>query len=106
MGFEHHYTDHQEQFRAEVRAWLDANVPDAMTEPIDPNDLTPEQYTFGRKLAKKLATKGWLVPTASKEYGGGGLTAEDGTIIAEEIERKQAVVVGGGAPPSLLVWGT
>ena len=106
MDFEHHYTEHQEQFRAEVRAWLDENVPDAMKDPLDPNDLTPEQYAFGRELAKKLAAKGWLSPTMPKEYGGGGMTAEDGTIISEEIERKQAVVVGGGAPPSLLVWGT
>jgi alkylation response protein AidB-like acyl-CoA dehydrogenase len=106
MDFVHHYTPKQESFRAEVRAWLDENVPDTMTDPMDPNDLTPEQYAFGRELAKKLAKKGWLAPTAAKEYGGGGMTAEDGGIIAEEIEAKQAVVVGGNAPASLIVWGS
>ena len=106
MDFIHHYTEQQERFRAEVRTWLDENVPDAMTEPMDPNDLTDEQYAFGRELSKKLAAKGWLSATMPKEYGGGGMTAEEGGIIDEEIERKQAVVVGGGAPASLVVWGT
>ena len=106
MDFVYHYTEEQERFRQEVRAWLDENVPDNMTEPVDPNDLTAEQYAFARELAKKLGAKGWLSPTMPTEYGGGGMTSEYAGIIAEEIERKDAVVVGGGAPPALIVWGT
>ena len=106
MDFEYHYTAEQERFRAEVRAWLEENVPDDMTEPTDPNDLTDEQYAFARELAKKLAANGWLSPTIPKEFGGPGMSAEYASILSEELDRKQAVVAGGGAPPALMVWGT
>ena len=35
MDFALPYTPEQEAFRKEVRAWLDANVPDDMREPVD-----------------------------------------------------------------------
>ena len=106
MDFEYHYTAEQERFRVEVRAWLEENVPEEMTEPRDPNDLTDEQWAFARELAKKLAAKGWLSPTIPKEFGGPGMSAEYASIIAEELDRKRAIVAGGGAPPAIMVWGT
>ena len=106
MDFEYQYTQEQERFRGEVRTWLDENVPDDMTEPTDPNHRTPEQLAFAHELDKKLAPKGWLFPTMPKEYGGGGLTAEYGTIITEEFARKRVLSPLGSIPAALLVWAT
>ena len=106
MDFTYHYTDEQERFRAEVRAWLEENVPDKMTLPLDEATLTDEQYAFARELDKKLAPKGWLFPTMPKEYGGGGMTVEYGNIIEEEFDRKRMVSPVSQVPAALIVWGT
>ena len=109
MDFDYHYTEEQEKetFRREARAWLEENVPDDMTEPVDRNDLTDEQYAFARDLDRRLAEKGWLSPTTPAEYGGGGLSQEHAAIIAEEFFHKGLVSpVSGSAPPALVVWGT
>ena len=106
MDFEYQYSEEQETFRREVRAWLDQNVPDDMTEPVDRNDLTDEQYAFARGLDRRLAAQGWLSPTMPTEYGGGGLSQEHAAIIAEEFFRKGLVSpVAGSPPPALVVWG-
>ena len=55
MDFDYQYSEEQETFRREVRAWLEENVPDDMAEPVDRNDLTDEQYAFARDW-----TGGWL----------------------------------------------
>ena len=99
MDFDYQYSEEQERFRREVRAWLEENVSDDMAEPVDRNDLTDEQYAFARDLDVRLAEKGWLSPTMSKEYGGGGLSQERAAIIAEEFFRKGLVSpVSGSAP--------
>ena len=113
MDFEHHYTPEQERFRQEIRAWLEENIPENMKEPLDERDATLEMYWWWREKSKEIAAKGWLYPTAPKEYGGGGLTPEERVIIEEEFNRYQI------APPigrwgrqmnflvsALLVWAT
>jgi len=108
MNFTTPYTEEQQAFRAEVQAWLQANVPDDMREPIDPENFSKEQYLFWREKHQELAAKGWLYPTYPTEYGGGGLTGDHETILQEEFYK-------GGVPRSpnsdivlatLLVWGT
>ena len=115
MDFATHYTEEQEQFRAEVRAWLEENIPEDKRAPIDPEVLTEGQegaladlYWFWREKHKELAAKGWLYPTYPKEYGGGGLTGEHETIIDEEFSRGRVVrgFTNGLVFPTLLVWGT
>jgi alkylation response protein AidB-like acyl-CoA dehydrogenase len=108
MDFQYHYTKQQEEFRKEVRAWLDANIPEPMKAPVDREELTKEQYQFWRVTHQKLAEKGWLYPTYPKEYGGGGLTGEHETIIMEEFRRARVVgdFTNSLVAPTLLVWGT
>jgi len=112
MDFEPTYTEEQEKFRLEVRAWLTENVPAGIVHPADPVDLTYEQYQMRRDLGRKLGEKGWLWPTAPVEYGGGGLSLDYSVVIEEEIDN-----VGMTLPPyydsggklggaSILVWGT
>ena len=73
MDFELHYTQEQEEFRKEVRAWLDANIPPDYETPEDPDDVDPDSNTYkiARELRRKLGEKGWFAPTWPQEYGGG-----------------------------------
>jgi alkylation response protein AidB-like acyl-CoA dehydrogenase len=111
MDFMYHYSDEQDQFRKEVRVWVDA-IPDEMREPIDQRDATDEMYWWWREKHKETAAKGWLYPSAPKEYGGGGLTTEQSSIIQEEFERGGVPYIAGRLNPiqflisALLVWGT
>ena len=107
MEFEYSYTEEQERFRKEVRAWLEENVPEEMKEPIDPGDRSEERYHYWREKNKELAKKGWHYPTFPKEYGGGGLSGEFEAILSEEFARARApfrssnFILG-----ALLVWAT
>jgi alkylation response protein AidB-like acyl-CoA dehydrogenase len=102
------YSEEQQQFRQEVRAWLEKNIPEEMKTPVSFHDYTLEMHLFRCKKANEMGEKGWLYPLHPKEYGGGGLTVDHAIIIDEELDRarfdrpynpSQAVEV-------LLVWGT
>ena len=58
-------------FRDEVRAWIAANFPPALTGAAAPEgrELSPEQDAWRRAVGEK----GWGVPTWPAAYGGGGL---------------------------------
>ena len=49
MDFKYQYTQEQEDFREEVRSWLEENVPVAMKAPVDRLDLTEEHHRFLRE---------------------------------------------------------
>ena len=91
MDFAYTYTEDQEEFRQEVRSWLEENIPDDMRAPVDRMELSDKQYWFWRDMHKVLAEKGWLYPTYPKEYGGGGLTGEHETILQEEFRLARVV---------------
>ena len=112
MDFEPRYTPEQEEFRREVNTWLMEHVPGGMEHPADPADLTRDQYQLRRELGRKLGDKGWLWPTAPKEYGGGGLDVDSAVVIEEEIDSFGLTLppyydsggrLGGN---SILVWGS
>ena len=106
MDFAYTYTEDQEEFRQEVRSWLEENIPVEMRAPVDRMELSREQYDYWREMHKVLAEKGWLYPTYPKEYGGGGLTGEHETILQEEFRRARVVPGFTNALvfPTLLVW--
>ena len=112
MDFEPRYTQEQEDFRQEVREWLQGNVPQNIGHPVDSADLTYEQYQLRRDLGRKLGEKGWLWPTAPQEYGGGGLNVDHAVVLEEEVDG-----CGLSLPPyydsggrlggnSIMVWGS
>ena len=107
MDFSYKYTEEQDDFRKEVRSWIDENIPDEMMAPADRMELTEKQYAFWRDMHKTLAQKGWLYPTYPKEYGGGGLTGQHETVLQEEFRRARVVpgFTNGLVFPTLLVWG-
>jgi acyl-CoA dehydrogenase len=84
-------------FRTETRAWLEANCPPEMREPVrDEDDI----YWGGRRATfKNDAQKAWLeacvakgytVPAWPKAYGGAGLNPAEAKILREEMGRINA----------------
>ncbi len=90
MDFEFHYTKEQEEFRKEVRAFIEENAYKESIAMTDPTKVTPEMWNKGRKIQRKLAAKGWFAAGYPKEYGGGGLDNEHLAVLAEEFGRIRA----------------
>ena len=95
-------TSELEAFRAEVREWLEANVPASLR---GAPDLTMEQMESGVKPTadadlwrQRMGAKGWGVPTWPKAYGGGGLTPAQGRVVFQELARMKVSnpIVGMG----------
>ena len=83
-------------FRTETRDWLEANCPKSMRTPM-PEDET----VWGGRDAKypnpdakvwldNMASRGWTTPRWPTEYGGGGLSADQDRVLAEELARIKA----------------
>ena len=86
-----------EAFRSETRAWLEANCPPEMREPVRDDDDT---YWGGRNATFKndaqkawfeaCRDKGYTVPSWPKEYGGAGLAPAEAKVLREEMSRINA----------------
>ncbi|MBA4007856.1 MAG: acyl-CoA dehydrogenase [Erythrobacter sp.] len=86
-----------EAFRSETRAWLEANCPPEMREPVRGED---DIYWGGRRATfKNDAQKAWLeaciakgytVPMWPKQYGGAGLSPAEAKVLREEMGRINA----------------
>jgi alkylation response protein AidB-like acyl-CoA dehydrogenase len=81
-----------EAFRAETRAWLEANCPAGMRTPMrGEKDLCwgGRHFQFQSDAQKQwlavMAERGWTVPDWPKEYGGGGLSPAETKILKEEM---------------------
>lgn len=83
-------------FRAETRAWLEANCPASMRTPM-PEDEVPwggrraEWKNPDSKLwLDRMAERGWTAPTWPKEYGGGGQSSAEARVLGQEMARLRA----------------
>jgi len=107
-----------ETFRAETRAWLEANCPPEMRQPLeDAEDRCwgGRKWTFKNEAQRlwleRMAARGWTVPEWPVEYGGGGLSREQAKVLRQEMQR-----IGARSPldsfgiwmlgPALLKYGT
>ena len=109
-----------DNFRQEVKDWLKENCPSSMQNGADPK--TPVDEVWGGRKAvyknpdskiwlERMGSKGWTMPTVSKDYGGGGLSKDEVKILNEEM-----FMIGAKAPllsfgiwmlaPVLLEYGT
>jgi len=105
-------------FRADTRAWLEANCPPEMRQPIRSEaDMCwgGRNWVFASDAQKRwlevMAERGWTVPDWPRDYGGGGLTPEQAIVVKEEMAR-----IGARQPlysfgismlgPALLKFGT
>ena len=86
-----------EQFRSDTRAWLEANCPPEMREPVrtdkdavwggrDQSAMTPAQ----KQWMDAMGARGWTVPDWPTEYGGGGLSAAETKVLREEMAKIRA----------------
>ena len=87
MDFEVTYTEEQQRFRHEVRAWLDANVAPGLTRIPVSDDDSRRRYHELRAFGRKPGARGWLYPRAPQAYGGGGLDVDHTIILEEEVDR-------------------
>ncbi|TAL73658.1 MAG: acyl-CoA dehydrogenase, partial [Rhodanobacter sp.] len=82
-----------DQFRTQTRAWLDANCPPAMREPITADDMVwgGSQLAFKnddqRAWFEAMRERGWFAPGWPREYGGGGLDRRQAQVLDEEMRR-------------------
>ena len=80
-----------EAFRAETRAWLEANCPPEMRQPMASEDDIcwggrNAQLSGPQRLwLQRMGERGWTVPTWPREYGGGGLSADEARVLAQEM---------------------
>jgi alkylation response protein AidB-like acyl-CoA dehydrogenase len=95
-----------ETFRAETRAWLEANCPPSMRGSAVTDD---DSSIWGGRRAKwsnpeaklwldRMAAKGWTAPTWPQEHGGGGLSNSEARVLQQELGRL-------GARPALMSFG-
>ncbi len=69
-----------EAFRAQTRAWLEANCPPSMRTPMPEGETVwgGKRATYPNPDSKiwldRMASVGWTVPTWPRQYGGGGLS--------------------------------
>lgn len=89
------FTEEEEAFRQEVRAWIQEAMPEDMREKArGAGGFTPEDSKIWHRI---LHAKGWIAPHWPKEVGGTGWNAARRFIFNEEMEL-------AGAPP-LSVFG-
>jgi len=78
-------------FRAQTRAWLEANCPTEMRTPARSEDDIcwggrKGQYSAAQMTwLQRMGERGWTVPTWPKEYGGGGLSNAQAKVLAQEM---------------------
>jgi hypothetical protein len=104
------YPAEAEEFRSEIRAWLEEHLPDGwFDDGFEMSDA--ERAEFNENWPKELFAGGWICATWPAEYGGKGLTTMQGVVLAEEFARAKAPMRGDFfgdtlVGPTLLQWGT
>ncbi|QOT79672.1 acyl-CoA dehydrogenase family protein [Cupriavidus basilensis] len=85
--------DDLETFRQEVRAWLQAQCPPEMRQPVRNEDdicWGGRKFRFQSEAQRlwlaRMADKGWTVPEWPREYGGGGLSREQAKALRQEMQ--------------------
>ena len=106
-------TPEQETFRAEVRTWLEKNIPREWTRRVMASSEVPrpEAYEFLRDWQHKLYDAGFIGLTWPKEYGGRGLSFLEEMVLHQEMALAKAppvlnVLGVGMAGPTIIAYGT
>jgi hypothetical protein len=104
------YPPDAEEFRGEIRAWLEENLPEGWFD--EGFEMTPEERRkFQDDWTQKLFDGGWICASWPTEYGGKGLSIMQNVVLNEEFARAGAplradffgdTLVG----PTILQWGS
>ena len=105
------YSPDDETFRAEFRAWLEANRQYAIPLREALADEADGDWDARLRWHRKLNEGGWIGLNWPREYGGRGATLMQNLIYEQELERAGTIVpfVGFGVSllgPTLIHWGT
>ena len=82
-----------EQFRAQIRAWLEANCPPSMRTGMAEGDVVwgSQHPQFpcedARLWFERMRDKRWFCPEWPEEYGGAGLSDEQVAVLESEMRR-------------------
>jgi alkylation response protein AidB-like acyl-CoA dehydrogenase len=104
------YSEADEAFRAELRAWFDVEVP-AHGPPPPPGDW-PARRAYDTAWQRKLHDGGWAGVHWPKEFGGRGLPVTQQLVYLEEYARADAPYISVNfvgmmhAGPTLIAEGT
>jgi alkylation response protein AidB-like acyl-CoA dehydrogenase len=83
-----------ESLRAQVRGWLENNLPDEFRRTAaNPDYLPRDAHDRAVAFCKKLHAKGWFVPHWPARYEGGGLGVVEQVVIREELAYAGAPLV-------------
>ena len=112
-------TPEEAAFRAEARAWLEANAPakgspeafDHMSSPGRDPEEEKAVADRARAWQARLAGGGWACLDWPKEYGGRGASTVEAIIFEEEqsrfgVSRSMFMAALDMAAPTLMSWGT
>ena len=114
-------TQEQASFRADVRAFIEQNLPDFYRKKREWANVTLEDdwqndFVHGSDEAKAaakewaaaLSERNWVAPHWPPEYGGGGMSTMEQFIYNQEMAEAEAPLVGGqGSPCSVRrCWST
>ncbi len=102
-----------DEFRAEARAWIEANCPDGARGPgqIANGSTKIELEPDVRTWLERCVERGWTTPAWPKAYGGGGLPPQLAQVVGQEMAaaRARPPLQGMGTTmigPTLLEFGT
>lgn len=85
------FTKKEEQFRQELRTWLEANLPDGWLQGEVQLDKESKEYElFLRDWQKKLYEGGWAAIAWPKQYGGRNATLMEEIVYQQEMVRVKA----------------
>ncbi len=82
-----------DEFRIEVRDWLEANCPASLRTPTPDGELIwggkNVNFTFDdqRLWFERMRDKNWFCPTWAKEYGGAGLSSKQNSVLESEMRK-------------------
>ena len=87
-----------DDFRTEVRDWLEANCPASMRTPMKDDEIVwggsrePFKNPDSKVWLERMGEKGWTAPEWPAEYGGGGLDKAQARVAAAEVAVANAKV--------------
>src|SRR4051812_2591150 len=104
------YPPDAEEFRIEIRAWLEENLPAGW---FDDGFLmtSEERRKFHEEWTQQLFDGGWICASWPQEYGGKGLSIMENVVLHEEFARASAPMRGDFfgdtlVGPTILQWGS
>jgi alkylation response protein AidB-like acyl-CoA dehydrogenase len=105
------YPPETDQFRAELREWLAANLTDELIAARRPSGRTDAMFETLRTFNRTMADAGWAAVSWPREYGGRGATVIEQLVYSEETTRARApmplnVIGMNNIAPAIMQYGT